>query len=140
MNNFEGSKYQETKNLAHKEIAKLIKKEVQSAHPEIELSVTSPHYHEIRIIIKKTPFKIIRKVCHLPEYANKPANEIPKWCWDYVDTEEAEKLKADVQMIANQYRFDDSDLMTDYFSTNFYAFTEFDCSIREPELKAMGAI
>jgi len=130
---WEGSKYTETKNkLSLKEIAQLIKKETLSKHPEINISVKTQHFSggsSVNINITSYPKPYLQKILspHFTfKFQNMEESQIPDWAYDYAYTPEAKALLDDIQRIADQYRYDDSDGQIDYFSTNFYCTPEFD--------------
>ena len=144
---WEGSKYQETnKTLSLKEIAKKIKDEILFKHPEISVSVKTEHFangRAININVMSYPEPYLQKMISLSfrsQYENMEESQIPDWAYDYTYTSEAKALIDDIQRIADQYRYDDSDGQIDYFSTNFYCTPEFDWTLREVELKRLGAI
>jgi ATP-dependent phosphoenolpyruvate carboxykinase len=119
---WKGDKYDETKHLPIKEIAKLIKKEIQKKFPDIKVSVRSKIYsggQSIRITIKEVPFRVIN----------------PEWGQSFYVTrkytKEAERLIEEIEKIANRYRFSDCDPMIDYFHTNFYLTVEFDSKLEK---------
>ena len=105
---WKGDKYEKTKHLPIKEIAKLIKKDIQKKFPDIKISVRSKVFsggQSIRITIKEVPFRVIN----------------PKWDQSiYVTrkyTKEGEKLIEEIEKIVNRYRFSDCDPIIDYFHT-----------------------
>ena len=144
---WEGSKYKDThEKLNLKEIAKKIKDEILSKYPEISVSVKTQHFsggQAININIISYPKPYLQKILspHFTfKFQNLEESQIPEWAYDYAYTSEAKALIDDIQRIANQYRYDDSDSQIDYFSTNFYCTPEFDWTLREKELKRLGAI
>jgi hypothetical protein len=103
---WQGSRYAETKNLDLKEVAKRIKKEVIAKYPGIGISVVSEYFaNGCAIRIHVTRF-------------SKPISQKGQYGQEY--TAEAKQLLSDIQRIANQYRYDNSDIQFDHFDTNFY--------------------
>lgn len=116
---FEGSKYKETKGLDIAEIAKLVRAEIKEKHPGIKTSVRIERYaggRSLNVEIKGVPFKIL----------STPEGQRYSLL--------ANDLKKSIEGIVNQYNFDNSDSMTDYFHVRFYTHIEFDFKIEEKEL------
>lgn len=102
-NRVEGSKYQETKDIYGSELVKIIKNDIKSqlpkeykvlAHKELYAGGWSIHF-----TIKNTGIE------------------------KYVDNEETVAHKELIEKVSNiveEYNFDDSDIMSDYFSVKFY--------------------
>lgn len=129
---WKGSEYEQTKNLSLKEIAKRIKHELKDKFQGFKFSVRTHHYSggcSIRLYVTGVPegFRILRLA--EPEYAGEKR---------VLHTEEAEKVIKQLYAIVNKYRYDDSDGMIDYFSTNFYCSPSFDFDLEAPEYKALG--
>ena len=128
----EGSKYRETKDMAVKEISKLIRKEIKIRFPEIKTSVRTDGATGIDIEIKELPFRVTN-----PEFVNfgidhpheryPSALDVPRY------TPKAIELRDAVREIASAYNFDDSDSMTDYFHRRFYLSVDFTYKIEEEE-------
>jgi hypothetical protein len=138
---WEGHKYRNTKNLALKEIAKMIKAEIQKEHPEITVSVTTKHFsggRSLDVEITQAPFKLIKKKCIYPEMANLTEDKIPKYAWGFDYLPEAKKVLDDIKGICNQYNYDDSDGMIDYFDTSFYNDVTYSWELMHLEEKELG--
>jgi len=121
-----GEKYEETKNLPLKEIAKLIRKEIKQKFPDVKVSIRTKHFSggcSIDVTIKQAPFKIIN-----PEWDYTSPYTVDKY------TKEARELLKEIEKIVNQYRYDDSDAQIDYFDTNFYSHVCFDWELEKEEL------
>jgi hypothetical protein len=128
---FTGSKYKETSNLSTTELAKLIRSEINAKFPKkkwYNISVRSEYFawwSAIEVEIKATPFDWLT-----PEY--KQALQTQDWdlfrrredtraYWQQTRyTTELCLFKDTLKNIQNQYNFDDSDSMTDYFHVNYY--------------------
>jgi hypothetical protein len=94
-----GSKYQATKHLDIKDLAKLLRKDYKEAYPQYKINVSIERYaggQSFHIKINNTGIT-------------------DKW------SAEARNLEREIREVAYQYRWDDSDPMTDYAATNFYA-------------------
>jgi len=138
---WEGNKYRDTKELPLKEIAAKIKQEVQAKYPEIKVSVRTDHYsggRSIDVHIISAPFKLlVRKVIY-PEMANLPEDKIPKYAWGWAYTPKAQEVLDGIKKICNQYNYDDSDGMIDYFDTSFYNSVDYDWELMHEEEKKLG--
>jgi hypothetical protein len=142
-NGWEGKKYQETKNLPLKEIAKRVKKEVLAKHPYINISVKTDHFSggsSLDVHITAYPKQFLEKKLLYTEMSHLPEDKIPKYAWVASEDENAKALLKDIEHIVNQYRYDDSDSMIDYFSNNFYSSVLFDHDLRKIELKRLGMV
>ena len=108
-----GYKYKENMDIV--EIAKLIRADIKKAHPEIKASVRTSRYSMGRSIDVSLTVKF-------------PVLNPPKFEADYVGehysvhpwaTERAATLKKSIEDIVEAYNFDGSDIMSDYYNTNF---------------------
>jgi len=109
---FTGSKYQATKGLFTKDIAKLIREDLKQ-FKGCKFGVKSG-INNLDISINSVPFEVKRAATTLELLNNEYATE--------VYTEEYWELVKQVKAIAEAYNYDDSDSMTDYFNTRFYLF------------------
>ena len=133
-NGWKGEKYEQTKDLPLKEIAKMIKKEIKEKYPNLKFSVRSRRFaggEAIDITIKDFGFNPIN-----PNYnSNKPP------IFDnHRYNERARKIMNDIEKIGNQYRFDDCDGMIDYFRVNFWFNVYIDWKYEEKCMKDAGVI
>lgn len=102
MAKFEGAKYRETQDLNIVEIAKLVRKDLKEAFPTYKAKVQIEKYSmgcSLHIQLNGTGFN----------------------ARDAKDSEAVQALKQAVRQVADEYNYDDSDPMTDYYSTKFYA-------------------
>ena len=130
MSNFTGNKYEATRNLTVKEIAKLIRKDVKEniqsgLLPKIKVSVTTESFaggSVINLRVKKAPFNPFNE-----DYV-KSHIENPYGTRHGIErfTQEAKDVLHKLEDIVNQYNYDNSDLMTDYFERGFYESIEYD--------------
>lgn len=142
-NGWEGKKYQESRNLPLKEIAKLVKKEVLVKHPYINISVKTEHFSggkSLDVTIIAYPKHFLEKKLIYPEMSNLPEDKIPKHAYSALEDDNARTLIKDIEHIINQYRYDDSDGMIDYYNTNFYSSVEFDHNLRRAEIERLGMV
>lgn len=100
---FEGSKYQATKDIYGSELVKIIKQDLRDSLPKTYKVLARKEMYaggwSIHFTIKNTGIE------------------------KYVDHEETtahKELVDKVSDIVEQYNFDNSDIMSDYFSTKFY--------------------
>lgn len=94
----EGSKYRDTYGMDIKEIAKLVRKDLKEAFPNYIFKVQIERYsmgQSLHIQVNGTGIK-------------------------ERFSEEARKLEEEIRALANEYNYDDSDIMTDYFNVRFY--------------------
>jgi hypothetical protein len=106
MNNFKGNKYTETQNLDIKEIAKLVRADLKQ-FKDCKFSVSIERYsmgQSLNVYIMQTPFDVYEYIEEERKY-----------------TLRANNLVTEVKNILNQYNYDNSDSMTDYFDTRFYS-------------------
>ncbi|MFN3405858.1 MAG: hypothetical protein ACK40G_17315 [Cytophagaceae bacterium] len=125
---FTGNKYKNTQDLDIKEIAKLVREELNILFEEEgKFSVTIDRYSGGQSLSVKItdlnfdPFselysKHLKANDRWDEYRNEHNNTYPK-----IYNERAEKLMSRIKKIVDQYNFDDSDSMIDYFHVNFYS-------------------
>lgn len=95
--NITGSKYEATKGMGIVEIAKLVRKDLKESFPEYKCNVQVEKYSmgcSLHIQIHNTGLT--------------------------PHSDEARQLEGEVRAVADEYNFDNSDPMTDYFSTRFY--------------------
>lgn len=120
---FKGSKYQETKDLDVKEIAKLVRKDIKEAIkkgflPKMKTSVTIDRY------------SMGQSICvRVTEYSDQVLTDeyqAHRGDWTYMRDNQVEKympqLKATVEALKNilqAYNQDSSDSMVDYYSVKF---------------------
>lgn len=94
-----GTKYQETKDLDITEIAKLVRADFKEAYPDYKFSVRIQRFsmgQSINIEVFNTGIE-------------------NRW------EDEGRELQNKLKKIVDAYNYDDSDVMTDYFSTRFYS-------------------
>jgi hypothetical protein len=143
---WKGEQYEQTRHLDLKDIAFRIKKEILAKHPDIKVSVKTDHYSmgcSIDIYVTSYPDKILYRMMDQQfkdKYGDLPFDQVPKWVWSYRTLPKALELLEDIQRIANQYRYDDSDSQIDYFSTNFHCVPEFSYELRRKEEIELGCI
>lgn len=126
-NGWQGDKYEATRDLPLKEKAKLIKREILVKHPDIKVSVRTEFFSmgcAIRISVKKVPTRVSYLEDH--PYGGKTRKL----------TTRGRAILESIQAIANQYRYNDSDAMIDYFNTNFYCTPQYDLDLLWGEDKA----
>jgi hypothetical protein len=119
-----GSKHNLTKDLSLKEISKLIKKEINIEYPDVKVSIKTRNYSSIDVDINDLPFNPYSK-----EYDDfmKSGDDYSVWnnfTFKNRDVnmynEQTLKIKSDIKKMMNQYNYDDSDSMVDYFDTRYY--------------------
>jgi hypothetical protein len=103
-----GNKYKEVKNLTVVEIAKLVRKDLKQFN-DCKFSVTSD-YNTITIYLKDSPLNKLEVYDQSLELG---------WGDKVIAIEKNFRNK--VKEILDQYNFNNSEIMTDYFHVNFYS-------------------
>lgn len=94
-----GSKYEEVRNMDAKDIAKLIRADLKEL----------PYNTSVRI----------------QRYAGGRSINVYVTMDKYPTHEEQDPIREAIRKITDQYNFDNSDVMSDYFSVNFYSNVSF---------------
>jgi hypothetical protein len=121
-NKFVGANYTNVKDMRVKDIAKLVRKELEVEYPEWSFSVRSD-YNSIDIDVLKCAYNPFTKKTQDKILANDSK-------WHHVDNvhgkfvsiytqEFSDELKK-IRSIMNKFNYNDSNMMVDYFSVNFY--------------------
>lgn len=140
---WKGSKYEATRELPLKKIAKMIKDEVQDKYKNIKVSVSTKHFsggREVNVKITSYPNHFMKKRVIYPEMENLPEDKIPSYAWGWEYLADAKEILDGMKKIVNSYNFDDSDLQTDYFSSSFFEDVDFDFDLRQAEERRIGLI
>lgn len=126
-------------NMSIKDIAQIIRKEIKKAYPNIKASVRMRDYTAITISLMSAPFNAFET----PDESKlitgdhfKRDNQMKRWEYifenghsqvnhyylddDVTLTKEAKDFLKFASNLADYFNYDDSDSMTDYFSSNFY--------------------
>jgi len=112
--NTEGSKYQQVKNLDIKEIAKLIRNDLKK-FKDCKFSVSIQRYAGGRSVhIKLMNCSTISKFVKIDRDN------------DYLSLSFSKDFAKKIDEIVNQYNFDKSHAMSDYFHVNFYSHINID--------------
>lgn len=102
-NNFEGTKYLETKDIYGSELVKIIKADIKSQLPKAYKVLARKETYaggwSIHFTIKNTGIERYNGADYSPEW---------------------KELEQKVDDIVEQYNFDNSDITSDYFSVKFY--------------------
>jgi hypothetical protein len=136
---FIGSKYQSTKHLDVKELAVLVRNDIKEAIqsnqlPNGKYSVRIKRYsggRSIDVTISDLEFPIIDREGYLASKLNSDPR-VSRY------TKIARLTLKVVDLILNQYNFDDSDSMTDYFHVRFYGDAKFDWKYEATETDAIN--
>jgi len=138
---WKGSKYERTRNLPLKEVAKLIKSEIQIKYPFIKVSVSTKHFsggREVNVHITSYPKTFLVKKVIYPEYENQPEDKIPSFAWSYPYDEDAQNVVDGIRKIVDSYNYDNSDSQIDYFDKSFYSDVTFDWGLAKKEQIRLG--
>lgn len=136
-NNLYGEKYD--KNLSIKDIAKLVKKEASKKYPNCKISAKTEHGEVIRIAV----------TLDKEEYRAKTIDEVPRGAIylnierkighdgiieeenfkEYIENNVVKSVKTlkienDIKTMLENYNYNRSDIMSDYFDYNFYGFVD----------------
>jgi hypothetical protein len=133
-NGWAGEEYEKTKNLSTSEIAQLIRKEIRERFPKVKASVRTSYFSggsSIDVRLRVLPFNPIT-VDFDPKDNSYPSKQ------RY--TEECLALLRDIKAIGDKYRYNDSDGMIDYFSTNFYFDVALDWELERDAMKERGIL
>jgi len=135
--------------LGYSEIAKAIKQRLKKEFPNCKFSVSKETYSgggSITVALMESDIKVIRDIEFIPSesralegrtmediarYQKKGHHQLnhyqlrqdfnlEEWCNGVFLTEEGHKVLQRAVEIADEYNYDDSDPMTDYFSVNYY--------------------
>lgn len=130
-NRFTGSNYERTAGMDIKELAKLIKEELNIYFPDWKFSVKISRYsggQSMRISIVDMPYTPFSKEV---DYAYKNNTHYDSHMRYEIYNEQYLKDYKKIKSITEQYNFDDSDTQSDYFHVRYYAFVDLDSSIKE---------
>jgi hypothetical protein len=111
-----GNKYQEVKNLSVVEIAKLVRKDLKQ-FSDCKFSVTSDR-NTISIYLKDSPLNRLEIYDQSQELG---------WGGKVISIEK--NLRKKVKEILDQYNYNNSEMMTDYFDVNFYSYFYLDSNL-----------
>lgn len=134
-----GSKYRQYENATTKEIAKMIRNDLKK-FKGVKFSVRMEHYNCINVRIIECSFNpyvdeynVYLKTDDLQYYREHFEGRRSK-----IYNGAGKILLEEVTKVFNAYNYDDSDSMTDYFSTNYYGTAEYDYECKFPDLKSMS--
>jgi hypothetical protein len=111
-----GNKYQEVKSLSIVDIAKLIRKDLKQFN-DCKFSVTSDR-NTITIYLKDSPLNKLEVYDQSLELG---------WGGKVISIEK--NLRKKVKEILDQYNYNNSEMMTDYFDVNFYSYLYLDSDL-----------
>jgi hypothetical protein len=111
-----GNKYQEVKSLSVVEIAKLVRKDLKQ-FSDCKFSVTSDR-NTISIYLKDSPLNRLEIYDQSQELG---------WGGKVISIEK--NLRKKVKEILDQYNYNNSEMMTDYFDVNFYSYFYLDSNL-----------
>lgn len=124
-----GTKYEETKQLDIKEVAKLIRADIKKEFPGIKASVKIERFsmgQAINVVVKESAEPLKNPLYDGVFDWKIRTGQITSWpSEDNVKrdsiTEEGQHVAKGVKDIVESYNFDDSDMMTDYSHVRFYS-------------------
>ena len=111
-----GNKYQEVKSLSVVDIAKLVRKDLKQFN-DCKFSVTSDR-NTISIYLKDSPLNRLEIYDQSQELG---------WGGKVISIEK--DLRKKVKEILDQYNYNNSEIMTDYFHVNFYSYFYLDSNL-----------
>jgi len=118
--NIIGNKYDQVKNLDVKDIAKLIRTDLKQ-FKDCKFSVSIQRYSGGRSIHIK-----LMNTNNLKRFVNVHYNSTDKDRLNF-----SKDFKERLESIVNQYNYDKSDPMTDYFNVNFYSHIDIDYNFQK---------
>jgi hypothetical protein len=113
-----GNKYEEVKSLSVVEIAKLVRKDLKQFN-DCKFSVTSDR-NTISIYLKDSPLNRLEIYDQSQELG---------WGGKVISIEK--DLRKKVKEILDQYNYNNSEIMTDYFDVNFYSYFYLDSNLEK---------
>jgi len=111
-----GNKYEEVKSLSVVKIAKLVRKDLKQFN-DCKFSVTSDR-NTISIYLKDSPLNRLEIYDQSQELG---------WGGKVISIEK--DLRKKVKEILDQYNYNNSEMMTDYFDVNFYSYFYLDSNL-----------
>jgi hypothetical protein len=111
-----GNKYEEVKSLSVVKIAKLVRKDLKQFN-DCKFSVTSDR-NTISIYLKDSPLNRLEIYDQSQELG---------WGGKVISIEK--DLRKKVKEILDQYNYNNSEIMTDYFDVNFYSYFYLDSNL-----------
>jgi hypothetical protein len=138
---FIGSKYQRTRNLPLKDVAKMIKGEILEKYPFIKVSVSTKHFsggREVNVRITSYPKTFLVKKVIYPEFEHLPVEKVPSYAWGYPYDDDADAVVKGIRKIIDSYNYDDSDSQIDHFDTSFYGDVTFAWELQKKETNRLG--
>lgn len=122
MRKFVGENIEKADGLSLKEIAVLIRKEIRQYIKDnklpIKASVKTEHHTAIQVKLTKVPAEYLNTE-YDPKATEFGFNRNSQF------TEEANRILKDIERIHQQYNYDNSDAMTDYFDVRYYGHASF---------------
>jgi hypothetical protein len=131
---FEGSKYRQTANLTRTEIAKLMRADIKALNLSkgFKISVRCESYSgggsiDIRVLAVPAEFLLIESLSD-------------GLCQRRTLTPAAKSLLASLKAIHSAYKYDDSDIMTDYSHCRYYGAAEYHYELLDNEQAARPSL
>lgn len=124
-----GSKYAETEHLDIAEIAKLVRKDLKAAHPDVKASVRISRFsmgQSLDVAITAWSGEVHSRDRIREEILSPYGTHRTAWMSD-----DAIALQNSIEAIVAAYNYDNSDLVSDYHHVRFYTHVSFACSDRE---------
>ena len=127
------------RDLRVKDIAGIIRDYVKATYPDCKFSIVTRHHTSISVSLMSAPFDVfstpdadkipLSRVGDvdsiMSHWASLPSKGHIGVNHYYINdafmlTDKARSVMSDVYRFMNSFNYDDSDIMTDYFDTNFY--------------------
>ena len=130
-NAFEGGKYKETQHLGVTEIAKILRKELKEKFPGFKFGIRCQKFAggcSIDVSVKQWPTNFnpwseyYRNIDLCRKECMRSIN------YTHTLNEDGDAILKEIEKVANQYNFDDSESQTDYFHVSFYLHVRNDVS------------
>jgi hypothetical protein len=121
---FEGSNYRKFSHLHNTELLAEIRKQIKETFPEFKFKINKRHYNSFNFRIMAGPIQILTEKA-FAERGKWSRNVNPYWIHDLHHDEgmftfSGRMMISTLSKLIESFNFDDSDIQSDYFHTNFY--------------------
>ena len=127
LGHWRGSKADEVEHEGAVEVAKRVRVDLKDAFPPKDgwkFSVRAPRYSTLYVTVTQVPHGFVVKNPAWVKFAQENPNQPPPHGMGRL-TEEADAALKRMKSLVNEYNYDRSDSMTDYFDRGFYETVEF---------------
>jgi hypothetical protein len=131
-----GSKYEQTKDLNHKDLKKLMQADLKVIAKKhgCKLTLRERHYGSMYVTVREPSFKIVNPAA-VEHTVTQPHEPMPRGLNRYTDAFLG--LEREIEAALGAYNYDRSDIQTDYFNVRFYLHVEPAQEVVEAETRAI---